>query len=204
MFEGFVDDVIGGVSNVSENLGSIVDKRNLEILKKRERRNGNYLYVTRETKVGNGVYKVVDKNGDEIYNTLPEFGKSDTFVLRLYKDYGEIADITKRTIRSGGFFSSIKTKTEYYFRSNVYPPGAIIPLTNEDQKKYVTEFNKWMAMGDFTKGNYKFFDQDTGQAIATVSKKFQSASTYMVNCRTGEDEPVIIFMTILIDMIEKE
>jgi uncharacterized protein YxjI len=61
-----------------------------------------------------------------------------------------------------------------------------------------------MVMGDVKSGNYNFFDQDTGKSFASISKKFKNAATYSVTCRDGEDEPVIIFMTILIDMIEKE
>lgn len=146
----------------------MVENRNLEALKKKERKNLNYFYVTRQKDIGEGVYSVVDKHGDEIYNTLPEFGKSGNFVLHLYSNYGEIADITKRKIRNGEFLSALRGETEYYFRSNVYPPGAIIQVDRDDNRKYYTEFNNWMVMGDVKSGNYNFFDQDTGRAIATV------------------------------------
>lgn len=204
IFGGVIDDVINKSEFLSENLGSVVETRNLEALKKKERRNGNFFYVTRQKNIGEGVYSVVDKQGEEIYNTLPEFGKSGNFVLHLYSDYGEIADITKRKLRNGGFLSALKGETEYYFRSNVYPPGAVIQVDQDDKRKYYTEFNNWMVMGDFKSGNYNFFDRDTGKSFASISKKFKHATTYSVQCRNGEDEPVIIFMTILIDMIEKE
>ena len=203
IFGGVIDDVIDKSDFLSEKLGTVVENRNMEALKKKERRNGNYLYVTRQENIGEGVYTVVDKHGEEVYHTLPTFGKSHGYTLHFYDNYGEIADITKRKLTKGGFFNKI-VEDEYYYRSNEYPPGAVIQVGSKDKKKYITEFNSWMVMGDFESGNYNFFDQDTGQAIASISRRFRKSTTYSVLCREGEDEPVIIFMTILIDMIEKE
>jgi hypothetical protein len=64
IFGDVIDDVINKSEFLSENLGSVVENRNLEALKKKERKNLNYFYVTRQKDIGEGVYSVVDKHGD--------------------------------------------------------------------------------------------------------------------------------------------
>ena len=65
----------------------------------------------------------------------------------------------------------------------------------------ITDFNNWIATGELKKDNYKVFDKKTGKTIATISKKYASASSYSVECEFDSNEPIVTIMTILIDLI---
>lgn len=194
---------VGAAGNaVANGIGKVVENRNIANLKKSSKKQDYCLFVNRETKLGAGIYTVINKKKEEKYNTLIEGDASADFTLRLYsKHKGEIASITKTTIVKKSLFSSDKRTTEIAIYSDVYPFGMINESYEGKQRTYTTDFNDWVITGEFSKGNYKIFDRTTGKTVASVSKKYKSASTYMIDCEYDKNEPTILLISIMLDMI---
>lgn len=189
---------VGGF--VSDKIGKVIERRNLADLKKQAKKQKYCLFVTKEEKLGPGIYKVVNKKKEEKYNTLSSFISSRNYILRLYtKQRGEIASFIKSTNVEKGLFKS-KTSVELIIDSTVYPSGRLIETQEGDQKVYKTDFNDWIITGDFETGNYKIFNMVSGDTVATVSKKYKSASTFAIDCEFDKNEPIIVLITIFIDI----
>lgn len=188
---------------VANKFSKVIDKRNLASLKKDAKKHDYCLFVSKESKLGEGIYKIVNKKKEEKYNTLIDGSIEKDFKLHLYsKPRGEVASLYKTTTVIKGFLSANKYNTEYSIISSLSPSGKIIEKSEGKQKQYATSFNNWVITGEFSKGNYKIFDKGTGKTVATVSKKYKSASTYTVDCEYDKNEPIIVLITILIDIIE--
>ena len=162
---------VGAAGNaVANGIEKVVDNRNLANLKKSSKKQDYCLFVNRETKLGLGIYTVINKKKEEKYNTLIEGDGNSDFTLRLYsKHKGEIASITKTTIVKKSLFSSEKRTTEIVIFSDIYLFGMIIESSYEGkQKTYTTDCNDWVITGEFSKGNYKIFDSNSGKTVASV------------------------------------
>ena len=201
---GVAVEAVGAAGGfVANKLGKVIDKRNLASLKKEAKKHDYCLFVSKEAKLGEGIYKIINKKKEEKYNTLLDGNIDKNFKLHLYtKLKGEVATLHKNVTVTKSFFSADKYSTQYSISSSLYPSGSIKEKSEGKQKQYITSFNNWVITGEFSKGNYKIFDKDTGKTVATISKKFKSASTYTVDCEYDKNEPIIVLITILIDIIE--
>lgn len=186
-----------------DTVGKVIDKRNTAGLKKESKKVDYCLFVNRETKIGKGIYRVTDKNKEEKYNTLIEGNINENFIIRLYsKSRGQIANISKTVMVEKKLFFADKYSTLFILHSDVYSSGVIIESDEGGQREYSTDFNDWRIMGDFSKRNYKIFDFVSGETVASITKKFRSASTYKIECEDNQYESVIVLISILLDIIE--
>ena len=99
-------------------------------------------------------------------------------------------------------FSSKPAASNYEIRRGDNIIGEVFPFWQGSQKVYETDFNDWIATGNFEKRNYKIFSKTTGKTIATISKKISSANTYVIVCDYDKNEPIIVAITMLLDSIE--
>ena len=198
-----VSTAVGAAGNaVANGIEKVVENRNLATLKKNSKKQDYCLFVNKETKIGPGIYTVVNKKKEEKYNTLIDGDIRRDFILRLYsKNKGEIANLTKSTTVKKSLFTYEKYTTTIAIHSDIYPSGVINESFKGKHKIYTTDFNDWMITGEFATGNYKIFDKSTGKTIATVSKKYKNASTYLVDCNYDKNEPTILLISIMLDLI---
>ena len=191
------------VGFISQKVGDIKDNRNKSALKKQSKKEEYFLLVTSYKDLGDGVYKVVSKKKEERYNTLTDHFASGAFIMHLYhKQKGEILSIHKLVTMKQGLFSSKPAAINYEIRRGDNIVGEVFPFWQGSQKVYETDFNDWVATGNFEKKNYKIFSKTTGKTIATISKKISSANTYVIVCDYDKNEPIIVAISMLLDSIE--
>ena len=187
---------------ISQKVDDIKDNRNKSVLKKQAKKEEYFLLVSAEKNLGDGVYKVVSKKKEERYNTLMDHLPNDSFVLHIYhKQRGEILSVHKTAIMRQGLFSAKPAGWKYELHSGNQIAEVFASLEGR-QKIYVNNFNDWVVTGDFAKKNYKIFSKTTGKTIATVSKKIASANTYVIVCEYNKNEPIVVAISMLLDIIE--
>lgn len=175
-----------------------IENRNLKKLKKEAKKQDYCLFVEKENKLSEGVYKIVDKKKQDRYNTLMEQPNSRSFTIRLYSSLkGEVASVSKNDTLKG-FLSS---KEEYEFNCDSLGSGIIKESREGNNKVYSISMNDWIATGDFEKGNYKLFCKQNGKTVATINKKYSSASSFSIECEHDKYEPLVVLFTILIDIV---
>ena len=187
---------------ISQKVGNIKDNRNKTALKKQAKKEDYFLFVSAEKSLGDGIYKVVSKKKEERYNTLMDHLPNDSFILHIYhKQRGEMLSVHKIATMKQGIFSSKPVGWKYELHSGSQV-AEVFASTEGRQKIYVNNFNDWVVTGDFGKRNYKIFSKSTGKTIATVTKKIASADTYVIVCEYDRNEPIVVAISMLLDMIE--
>lgn len=79
-FIGAAVETVGAAGNaVANSVEKAMEKHNLASLKKESRKDDYYLFVNKETKIGEGIYNITDKNKEQKYNTLIEGGYQRQF-----------------------------------------------------------------------------------------------------------------------------
>ena len=188
---------------VSEKLSDSRENKNLHSLKKQVKKSDHCLFVTLEKNLGDGIYRISEQKDKPRYNTLKEHRENGDYILHIYNERkGEIAAVQKIVKMKKTLFSSKPDSVRYYIYSNGQLFCEIQKQEEGSRSVYVNTANDWMITGDFEKEKYKFFSKSSGKTIAEVSKKVASASTYIVFCEYSKHEPIILAMTLLLDIEE--
>lgn len=195
-----------GVERIDETVTTFRDSRNMSNLKKLAKKQDYCLIVTRESSLGNGVYKVTTKRTEEKYNTLVSEDNNTGIILHLYQaNKGEIAglQILEDKNKLKGILSISKKQSYYVYRDGTLL-GKLLYAEEGKQIIYKTDFNDWHITGEFNKSNYKVFEKTTGTTLATISKKYKKASSFIIDCNYDKNEAIIVLITIFIDLVHKE
>ncbi len=185
-----------------KTVSKVAEKQNSFLLRKHSSKQEHYLFARRETKLGPGIYTITDKKKDNKYNTLLDQQDPDSFALYFYaKPRGQIGSVNQYKTEEKGLFRKKTTKYDYVVELDHGILGSIVSETENKQTLYMTNFNSWMAIGDFKKNNYKIFDRTTGMTMAEVTQQNSKASLFGIDCVHDENEALLIIMIILIDFI---
>ena len=201
---GLLIEAGGKAANyVSEKLSDSKENLNMHSLKKQVKKSDHCLFVTRENSLGDGIFSISEKKNKPRYNTLKEHRENGGYILHIYNEQkGEIAAVQKMVKMKKTLFSSKPDGVLYYIYYNGQLFCEIQKQAEGSRFVYVNSANDWMITGDFEKENYKFFSKSSGKTVAEVSKKVASASTYIVFCEYSKYEPIILAMTLLLDIEE--
>ena len=187
---------------VSRKVSGIKDNRNISKLKKEAKNNEYCLFVEKEGKIGEGIYTITTKKKEKKYNTLMDHLENGAFILHLFHHLkGEVGSLQKTVMMKQGLFSSKPIAVNYVLHNEDQVLGEVYQTKEGDQEVFLTSFNDWVAIGNFEKGKYKIFSKSTGKTLATVSRRYASASTYLIECEHDKNEPIIISMSLLFDML---
>ncbi|MBE6118396.1 MAG: hypothetical protein E7188_07615 [Erysipelotrichaceae bacterium] len=197
------DVVVDTVEKVKEKQDSIKEKQNLNKLKKDLNNHGNILLITREVELGEGIYTIKDIDGNTKYNTLLIRPDSSAFEFQFYaKNEGRIGSIVRVSSVQKGLLFSKEVVTDYLLKMSNQFIGTIIRRTDSKGSIYITDFNDWMATGNFTDGNYKVFDSTTGKTIVSVTKTSQKSTKFAIDYEELDNESMIVILTVFIDYMQ--
>lgn len=206
-FKGAMKEVIVGttVSTGLTVLGgafSIIEKNTTKSqLSKIAKENKYCLFVDCDKEIGDGIYRVYTKKNEELYSTLLTTNK-DGYTLAFYEvSKGKIGSIQKKVIEDKALFRK-KEYVKYSF-SLGHSFGDIIIATEGNKRVYKTNFNSWVAMGDFNLGKYRVIDTASGKTIGSITNTTYRNKRYGVVCEDDDNKSVLVFLTIFIDYLNK-
>ncbi len=200
--EVFSDAAVKTAEVFSDAVSKVAEKQNSFLLRRHSSRQEHYLFAKRETKLGPGIYTVTDKKKDNKYNTLLDQQDPDSFALYYYaKPWGQIGSVNQYKTEEKALFRKKTTKYDYVVELDNTILGSIVTSTENKQTLYMTNFNNWMAVGDFKKNNYKIFDRATGITMAEVSQQNPKTTVFGIDCNHDEQEALLVMMILLIDFI---
>ena len=167
MKEAIVGATVGtGLSVIGGALSVIEENTNKSQLSKMAKENEYCLFVDCDREIGEGIYRVYSKKKEELYSTLLTKNK-DGYTLAFYEvSKGKIGSIQKKVIEDKALFSK-KEYVKYSFNLG-HSFGDIIIATEGNKRVYKTNFNSWIAMGDFNLGKYRIIDTASGKTIGSV------------------------------------
>ena len=194
---------VGKAAEVTgETAKKIIAKNNEAKLKKEAKNLEEYLLVKRDVNSATGAYTVVSDSKKEVYRTLYEnkdeerkFGK-----LTVFNGKGKIADIYNE-VKPGSFFSKSKVMDDSFLIDDGENIVSMKSYVEKKEKKIRADFCNWVTQGDLRKNNYRIMNKETGEVVATISKKNRFAPTYLVECEHSVFEPFVVILTIINDMV---
>ncbi len=80
--------------------------------------------------------------------------------------------------------------------------GDIIITTEGNKRVYKTNFNSWVAMGNFNFGKYRIIDTLSGKTIGSVINATYKSKRYGILWE-DDNKSLLVFLTIFIDYLNK-
>ena len=189
---------------ISRKISNVKDNRNMSKLRKEAKKEDYCLFVECKNELGEGIYQITTKKKEDKYNTLMDHLDNDAFILHLYHYLkGEIGSVKKAVTMKKGVFSSKPIAVNYLLQINDQILGEVFQAKEGKEVVYKNNFNDWVATGDFKKGNYKIFSKTTGKTMASISKRIAAADTYLITCEYDRNEPIIVAISLLINMLNR-
>ncbi len=171
----------------------IVEANNVSVLKKEAKNEEYCLFVKRDPDKDKWIYEISDNKKKKRYKTIKESNN----VLNYYSEIkGKISSIVIEKKENKHIFSKPKTEITYRIDSD----RTIRIMIQESKMDISTDFDDWVITGDLFNSNYRIMSLQTGKELVSVIKKHKSASAFLVNCDYDKNEPMLLLMTILIDL----
>ena len=189
-------ELTGGVAK------KVIEKNNESKLRKEAKDLDFYLLVKRDVNSTTGAYTVTDNSKNELYRTLYENGDEERKfgTLTVFDSKGKIAEIHNE-IKPGGLFSKDKVLDNSFIIDDDESTILMKFYVEKKERKIKVDFFNWISQGDLRKNNYRIMNKETGEVIATVSKKNYFAPTFLIECDNGVFEPFVVILTLINDIV---
>lgn len=189
-------------SLVSDKVSKVVNKRNESLLKKENKALNNCTYITKEPSHGRGIYYAKTADGDIKFSSFLSNEDNEQFELKLRtKTNGNVSSVRKEYSLQKGIFKKTPAFLGYLVNYKGMRLGHINEGKDNKRRVYKTDFNGWVASGDFSKGNYVILDGHSGETLATITKKYKNAKTFSLVYESERNEDLLVLFAILIDLI---
>ncbi len=190
------------ISFISKRVSKIIDKRNESLLKKEGKSLDNCIYISKNKEHGRGIYYAKTITGEVKYSSYLSNEDNTQFEFKLFNNLdGSVSTVKKDYAVEKGLFKESLVFLGYFIIYKGQFLGHIKEIKEGKQKVYKTDFNDWVASGDFSDGNFVILDSRSGKTLATIIKKYKKAQTFSFVCEDDGSEDLLVLFAILSDLI---
>lgn len=151
------------------------------------------------------LYSVLTRDKTEKYAVFIELYDHDAFSLHICDSlHNELICVRKNVFTKKVLLGNRERLLglNYEIYSQEHLMGQIFAgSSNGSDDTYETSFNDWVFAGDIKSCNYSIYDKLTGNRIAEVTKKVPKASSFVIHCKDSLNEPLLVAITVLLDLI---